>query len=100
MKYKIDVNQIKSFKSQVKNELHEVDELCKKCYEKIDKSQEVFDTPTSKTFRDKANELILMCQHYVDDSFEPFIDHLDEVAKLYQEAADKIKTSMVTKEDL
>ena len=85
MKYNINVDKIRENKAKIQNEIEEIDNLCKECYNKIDSTIEYFDTPTAKIFRDKAIELIAMGEDYIRDSLLPFVESIDNCAQIYED---------------
>ena len=90
MRYEIDTAKLSDAKRRMREEIDEIAELCTECYRKIDESKEVFDTPTSKMFRDKANDIILQGQQYIDGTVKPFIESLDKVTRQYEDMITEI----------
>jgi len=94
MKYNINVEKIRENKNKIRNEVGEIHNLCRECYNKIDATIEFFDTPTAKKFRDKAIELIGIGEIYINDGLIPFIDNLDNCTQMYEDLVKEIDELM------
>lgn len=99
MKCNVNIDKLSIVKRQMDDEINKLDNLLRNCIEKIDETVEVFDTPTSKVFREQAKDLVNLGKEYVNETVKPFIANLDNYIAIYRNSNDEIKRIVTNKRE-
>lgn len=81
----VETENIDNILKEMADKFNEVGQMLDVSLDKIKESEKSFDTPTSKYFRDTAEEYIGEQKMYISNQLLPLVDFLTEVSKMYNE---------------
>ena len=89
-----DSASIQNVKKELLAELEEIKGMLSEALLKVEETKEFFDTPTATYFREKVDKLVGEEKIYINNQVIPWIEILDSFAKIYGDAALKIKNQI------
>ena len=81
----VNIDDLRELKKNIQNYVQNLELSCKECYQKIEETKLIFNTPTADIFREKANESILLSQKGISNNIMPLLSVLDNIISTYEE---------------
>ena len=94
MDVEVNVDSLRKTKSNMLLKVDDIVENITEIRDKIEKSKDVYDTPSATKFRDSANNYIYEGMKYIDEMLIPMIENLDTIADTYQDTINNINNIM------
>ena len=90
MKKNYDIENLINARKEMERLMDELSGSMKKCYQKLEETKEVFDTPTAKYFREEGDSYLQKQQSYLEGDVKDLLKRMDEIIKTYEEEVKKI----------